>query len=148
MRADLYDKDLRDDVKGEAGNGGYGRMMYFALAGRVEYIADIIDHATKGFGCDETALLEVFVTHTQAELQAGKKKWEGRHDKHLVDYLKGELDGWIGNGYRHLRRLLNLLYMGDRTETEEVDQELAASQVDELMSECEKVTLPMINRDS
>jgi len=135
---DLYDKDLRKEVKGETGSGSYGRMMYFALAGRAEYVADIIDMACEGWGCDEVALLEVFVTHTQAELQAGKTKWEDRTDKHLIDYLKGELDGWIGNGYKHLRRLLCLLYMGDRVETDEVDEELAAQQVDTLQEECEK----------
>ena len=134
----LYDKDLRSEVKGETGSGSYGRMMYFAMAGADEYVADIIDLACVGMGCDEVALLEVFVTHTQAELQAGKEKWEGRTDKHLVDYLKGELDGWIGNGYKHLRRLLCLLYMGDRVETDDVDEELAAQQVDTLNEECEK----------
>lgn len=135
---ELYDKDLRNEVKGEVGGGSYGRMMYFAMASPEEYIADIIDHATVGFGCDETALLEIFVTHTQEELQAGKRKWEERADKHLVDYLAGELDGWIGNGYLHLRRLLNLLYMGDRNESDEVDQELAAQQVEFIKEETDK----------
>ena len=96
-------------------------MMFFAMAAPDEYIADIIDLACKGLGCDETCLLEVFVTHTQAQLQAGKEKWEGRTDKSLIEYLTGELDGWIGNGYKHLRRLLTLLYMGDRVETDEVE---------------------------
>eukprot|EP00322_Chrysochromulina_rotalis_P026845 CAMPEP_0115866008 /NCGR_PEP_ID=MMETSP0287-20121206/20027_1 /TAXON_ID=412157 /ORGANISM="Chrysochromulina rotalis, Strain UIO044" /LENGTH=1093 /DNA_ID=CAMNT_0003320561 /DNA_START=29 /DNA_END=3309 /DNA_ORIENTATION=- len=130
----MYDKDLRAEVKGETGSGAYGRMVFFALASHDEYVADIIDLACKGFGCDETALLEVFVTHTQEELQAGKKKWEGRTDKHLVDYLKSEL----GSSYRHLNRLLNLLYMGDRVETDEVDEDLAAKQVNTLQEECDK----------
>lgn len=58
------------------------------------------------------ALLEVFVTRSQSELQDGKKKWEGRTDKSLVDYLNSEL----GSSYRHLNALLQKLYMGDRAE--------------------------------
>eukprot|EP00900_Chrysochromulina_parva_P010576 jgi/Chrpa1/1951/Chrysochromulina_OHIO_Genome00013467-RA len=134
----MYDKDLRAEVKGEADSRSYGRMMFFAMAAPDEYVADIIDLACKGMGCDELMLLEVFVTHTQAELQAGKKKWEGRTDKSLVDYLKGELDGWIGNGFIHLRRLLFLLFQGERVETTDMDEELAAKQVDCLHEEFEK----------
>ena len=82
--------------------------MWYALASKPEYIADIIDRACDvaligpDLGCDETALLEVFVTHTQEELQAGKTVWEGRTDKHLVDHLKDNL----GLYYRHLNNLL------------------------------------------
>ena len=134
----LYEKDMRKEIKGETGSGAYSRMMYFASASKEEYIADIIDIACHAgvlsFGCDETCLLEVFVTHTQAELQAGKAVWEGRTDKSLVDFLKAEL----GSSYRHLFRLLCLLYMGDRNESEEVDEELAASQVEQIKAECDK----------
>jgi hypothetical protein len=130
---DLYDKDLRAEVEGETG-GAYRKLMHFALASPEQYIADIIDKACVGMGCDEVALLEVFVTHTQAELQAGKDKWEGRTDNHLVDYLKGQL----GSSYRHLNRLLNLLFMGDREEGAEADEEKAAEQIGQLHEECEK----------
>jgi len=120
--------------------GGYAKLMWYALAQEHEYIADIIDRACDvaligpDLGCDETALLEVFVTHTQEELQKGKKVWEGRTDKHLVDHLKSEL----GHSYRHLNRLLNLLYMGDRNESDKVDESLAAEQVDAIFEECQK----------
>ena len=131
---ELYDRDMRAEVRGETGSGAYGRMMFFALAAHDEYVADIIDLACAGLGCDETALLELFVTRTQAELQAGKKRWEDRSDKHLVDYLKREL----GSSYRHLNRLLNLLFMGDRVESEQVDEGLAPQQVEALHDECAK----------
>ena len=53
---------------------------FFVLAAPDAYIADIIDMACNEasiaeFGCDEVCLLEVFVTHTQEELQAGRAKW-------------------------------------------------------------------------
>ena len=59
---------------GETG-GSYKRLLYFVLAASDAYIADIIDMACNEasvleFGCDEVALLEVFVTHTQAVMLA------------------------------------------------------------------------------
>ena len=135
---DTYDKDMREEVMGETG-GSYKRLLFFCLAAADAYIADVIDMACNEaaileFGCDEVALLEVFVTHTQEELQAGKKKWEERTDKSLVDFITENL----GHTYRHLNRLLNLLFMGDRLETDEVDEELANAQVAELKEECDK----------
>ena len=66
--------------------------------------------------------------------RSGRTKWEGRTDKSLVDFLQGEL----GSSYRHLFRLLCLLYMGDRNESGDVDEALAAEQVATLHEECEK----------
>ena len=98
---ELYDKDLRDEVEDETGGGSYRLLMRYCLATPEQYVADVIDAACVGLGCDEKMLLEVVVTHSQAELQAGKARWEGRTDKSLVDYLNGEL----GSSYRHLNRL-------------------------------------------
>ena len=136
---DLYDKDLRAEVKSET-SGSYKKLMWYALASPAESVADIIDRACDvalfgpDFGCDETALLEVFVTRSQEELQAGKQKWEGRTDKSLVDHLNSEL----GSSYRHLNKLLQLLYMGDRREDGEVEEEVAQQQVEALHEEFDK----------
>ena len=105
---DKYDKDMREEVMDETG-GSYKRLLYFILPSPEQYIADIIDMACNEasileFGCDEICLLECFVTHTQEELQAGKAKWEGRTDKHLVDFLNENL----GSTYKHLNRLLQV----------------------------------------
>ena len=126
---DLYDKDMREEVQDETG-GGYKKLLYFILTAPDAYIADIIDMACNEaaileFGCDEICLLEVFVTHTQEELQAGRSKWEGRTDKSLVDFINSNL----GSSYRHLNRLLQLLMAGDREEEAEADEDKAAEQV-------------------
>ena len=133
-----YDKDLREEVMGETG-GSYQRLMYFALASRDQYIADVIDYACHAgvleMGCNEKALLEVFVTRSQSELQAGKKKWEGRTDKSLVDFLNSEL----GSSYRHLNQLLQLLYMGDvNGDKAKVDVARCQEQATQLHEECAK----------
>ena len=41
---ELYDKDIRKEVKGETG-GDYGRFLYYAMGTRAEYVADMIDVA-------------------------------------------------------------------------------------------------------
>jgi len=136
---EMYDKDLREEVQGET-SGSYRKLMFYALAAPDTYVADIIDRACDvalfgpDWGCDETALLEVFVTHTQEQLQAGKDKWEGRTDKSLVDHLNSEL----GRSYRHLNKLLQLLFMGDRREDDAVEEDVAQQQAEVLHEECEK----------
>ena len=47
----------------------------------------MISLACDGVGCNESALIETFVSCSYAELRAGKKAWEGRHDRSLIDYL-------------------------------------------------------------
>ena len=56
----LYDKDLRAEVMGDTG-GAYGKLLYYALASPSGYVADVIDAACQGWGCDEIALIELFV---------------------------------------------------------------------------------------
>jgi hypothetical protein len=110
-------------VKGETG-GNYGRMMYYALGSRTEYVIDMIDKACEGWGTAEMILIELFITCEQQWLQAGKQAWEGRHDKSLIDYVTAEL----GSSYSGLCRLLMLLLKGDRApEFEPANEALAQS---------------------
>lgn len=83
---ELFDKDLREEVKGET-SGDYGTMVYLALAPKDIFFADIIDQATKGMGCSETTLIELFLTTKNDDIAAGKVAWEGRNDKSLIDHL-------------------------------------------------------------
>ena len=147
------------------------------MASLVRYVADMIDLACDAsiltsLGCDETCLIELFVTQTQSELQAGKRKWEGRTDRSLIDYVTKELT-WpsgtyaaaeahlmdsdcvphhqladcvglrlIGSDYvpliryTHLKRLIYLLYKGDRDESDTSDAARAAEQAQQLHDEC------------
>ena len=118
-----YDRDLREDVKGETG-GNYGRMVYYAMATRPQYVSEMISLACNGIGCDETILIETFASCTTAELRQGKKAWEGKSDKSLVDYLNSEL----GSGYDGLRKLLLKLLKGDVSTAESADDAQAAEQ--------------------
>ena len=61
----------REEVKGET-SGDYGKMVYLALAPKDVFFADIIDQATRGMGCSETTLIELFLTTKNDDIAAGK----------------------------------------------------------------------------
>eukprot|EP00966_Prymnesium_polylepis_P068183 1584795-Prymnesium_polylepis.1 len=100
-----------------------------------EYVADVIDKACQGWGCDETLLVELFCTKTNAEMRAGKDAWEGRTDRSLIDYLSKELS----SGHPTLLSLLLKLLKGDRDESDATDEARAAEQATALHDECSKV---------
>ena len=130
----MYDGDMRKDVAGET-SGYYGKMISFAMASKSEYIADMIDVATKGWGCDETVLVELFVMCEQEWLQQGKALWEGRNDRSLIDHLNQNLSG----SYAALLKLLLLLLKGDlNNEDLEVDEEKIQAQVSAVRDEVSK----------
>ena len=128
-----YDKDLAEEVKGET-SSDYGRMMAYAMSAPEVYVADVIDKACKGLGCDEEALIEVCCTRTPEQLLAGKACWEGRNDASLFDYVTKEL----GHEYRHLNILLLKILKGERPWDEAVDDARAAQHVEKLHKECAK----------
>eukprot|EP00308_Calcidiscus_leptoporus_P000332 CAMPEP_0119373158 /NCGR_PEP_ID=MMETSP1334-20130426/23665_1 /TAXON_ID=127549 /ORGANISM="Calcidiscus leptoporus, Strain RCC1130" /LENGTH=1062 /DNA_ID=CAMNT_0007390837 /DNA_START=170 /DNA_END=3358 /DNA_ORIENTATION=+ len=129
----LYDADLRKVVKGETG-GDYGRMMFYAMSSRESYVSDVIDVSCSGIGCNEQALVDLFVMLGQARLYAGKKVWEDKHDKSLIDYLNKEL----GYMYRHLRDLILRLLKDPQDEEGEVDEEKCVEQMEMFREETQK----------
>mmetsp|Transcript_18138 Transcript_18138/g.30301 ORF Transcript_18138/g.30301 Transcript_18138/m.30301 type:complete len:1081 (+) Transcript_18138:3-3245(+) len=135
----LYDEDIRKAVKGETG-GDYGRMMYYAMQSQSEFIADVIDEACGGLGCDESMLVDLFVMFGQEHLYAGKVAWEGRTDRSLIDYLNSEL----GIMYKNLRLLILMLLKDVRDEGEEVDEAYCEEAVETLKGECDKGILDAV----
>ena len=135
---ELYDGDLRNTVRSETAGwftDNYGRMMSYAMASAEDYIADMIDKACQGWGCDETLLIELFCTKSNAEMRAGKEAWEGRTDRSLTDYLTKEL----ASGHATLLALLLKLLKGERDESGAADAEKVAEQAAALHQECAKV---------
>jgi len=130
----LYDKDIREEVKGETG-GDYGRMMSFAMASETDFVIDMIDKACAGWGTAEMILIELFVMCPQKWLKEGKIAWEGRKDKSLIDYINAEL----GTSYSGLAKLLMLLLKGDREDdSTEADEDKAKEQMEILRPEITK----------
>lgn len=68
--------------------------------------------------CDTWILrraLKVLVPLSNAEIEAAKEHWEGKHDQSLVDKVNEEMSG-------HLRKLIMCLVTGDRPEDDDVDE--------------------------
>jgi hypothetical protein len=84
-----------------------------------------LDAAMDGLGADGVALIEFLVGNSQARVRAAKAKWEGRHDKSLVDRIRSELHG------ANETLALELL-KGERDECGKADEKLAANQADQL----------------
>lgn len=123
---ELYDLDLRatikQDTSGWFSTGSYASMMFYALAPADDYIADMIDRAcSPTLGCDYELLVELFCTRSNAEMREGKRAWEGRTDRSLIDYLNSEMSGMIF-GNKSLRKLLLKLLKGERDEGDDVDE--------------------------
>ena len=108
-------------------------QVYYATASRAQYVSEMITLACGGLGCDETILVETFTTCTTAELRQGKKAWEGKSDKSLVDYLSSQL----GSDYDGLRTLLLKMLKGDVSTADSADDAKAAEQAATLHAELE-----------
>ena len=130
---ELYDQDLREQVKSET-SGYYGKLLKYALAGPGAYEADIIDLACKKIDTSETTLIELMTTRSAEQLQAGKAAWEGRNDGSLIDYL----DKKLTSSYNDLQTLLFKLLRGQRDCGDYVDEDKAKEQVEALHVECSK----------
>ena len=128
-----FDRDLCKDVKSKTGSD-YGRMMGHALSDPDEYVADVIHAACHGMGCDENALIELCMTRSPEQLEAGKKCWEGRRDKALFDYIGKEL----GMMFKDLKHLILEILKGKRNWTGPVDKKRAAHHAERLHHECTK----------
>ncbi|KAH8054694.1 hypothetical protein JL722_8638 [Aureococcus anophagefferens] len=106
-----------------ATSGWYKLFLTYLISspedGDVRQLAD-------GLGAsDGVALIEFLVGNSQARVRAAKAKWEGRHDKSLVDRIRSELHG------ANETLALELL-KGERDECGKADEKLAANQADQL----------------
>ena len=108
--------------------------MGHALSDPDEYVADVIHAACHGMGCDENALIELCMTRSPEQLEAGKKCWEGRRDKALFDYIGKEL----GMLFKDLKHLILEILKGKRNWTGPVDKKRAAHHAERLHHECTK----------
>ena len=84
-----------------------------------------LDSAMDGIGADGIAIIEFLVGRSQARVRAAKAKWEGKHDKSLVDRIRSELHG------ANETLALELL-KGERDEGGAADPTLAANQAEQL----------------
>merc|ERR1719421_194782 len=106
-------------------SGWYKLLLTYLVASPEDADVRMLDAAMDGIGADGLALIEFLVGHSQARVRAAKAKWEGKHDKSLVDRVRSELHG------ANEALALELL-KGERPEGTPADTALAANQADQL----------------
>ncbi|CAM9228095.1 unnamed protein product, partial [Phaeothamnion confervicola] len=119
-----FERSLLDIVRKDV-SGDFGRMITHALLPIPEFGEAILSAATDGVGCNESMLVDLAMTKSNAELAAIKRQFEAKTGKALIDILKDELKGTF-------EKLMVKLYLGERSEDSSVDEARAAQQAKQL----------------
>eukprot|EP00752_Nemacystus_decipiens_P001889 g1819.t1 len=115
-----YESSLLKVVKSDV-SGNFGKMITYSLLETDAFGAEVYTIATKGLGTKDHVLIDLCHTHTNAQLAAIKKKWEAKNNKSMLDNLNSELSG-------NARKIMTMLLLGQKSESEEVDHDLATEQ--------------------
>eukprot|EP00049_Salpingoeca_infusionum_P007217 m.117312 g.117312 ORF g.117312 m.117312 type:complete len:314 (-) comp13626_c0_seq3:222-1163(-) len=115
----MYGRDLIDDLKSELG-GNMEDVTVQLMMGPSEHMAYSLRSAMKGAGTDESVLVEVLASATNAEVIAAREKYSELYSRDLEKDIMSETGG-------HLRRILVSLVQGNRDESEDVDEDKAAA---------------------
>lgn len=94
----LYDKTLADEIKGET-SGNFKDMLMIMQMGEAECDAYLLRKATKGWGTDETALIQVIAPKSPERLRAMRDMYEARYDQSLMDLVDSETSGWFESDF-------------------------------------------------
>ena len=121
---DQRDKPMLNRLRSET-SGWYKLFLTYLISSPEDGDVRQLDAAMDGLGADGVALIEFLVGNSQARVRAAKAKWEGRHDKSLVDRIRSELHG------ANETLALELL-KGERDECGKADEKLAVNQADQL----------------
>jgi len=126
----MYGRDLRQDLKSEtSGNfeDAIKRMMY----DRPHFDAYSLRKAMKGVGSDDSALIEIIVTKTNAEIAEIKSCYSEMFQRNLEKDIVSETSG-------HFKRLLVAAVQGNRNETTKVDMAKAKKEAEDIFKAGEK----------
>ncbi|CAM9405997.1 unnamed protein product, partial [Laminaria digitata] len=111
---------VTDNVRGYAGKAiGYSLMETDARG------AEFFSIGTEGSGTKEHVLIDLVNTNTNAQLAAIRKKLEAKNGKTMVECLDSELSG-------NARKMMDILFFGKKSESENVDPVLATQQAEAL----------------
>jgi annexin A7/11 len=110
----MYGRDLIDDLKSELGGNMEEVTVQFMMS-KTEHMAYGLRSAMKGAGTDETALVEILATSTNAEINDAKAAYKEMYGRDLEKDVMSETGG-------HLKRILVSIVQGNRDESEDVDE--------------------------
>jgi len=87
-----HGRDLYDDIRGDT-SGAYRELLLGLFHTPASYDADCLHAAMKRIGTDDTTLIEILSSRTNAEKAEIKQIYEREHKHSLRDDIKGETSG-------------------------------------------------------
>jgi len=121
----MYGKDLIKELKSEL-KGNFEDLMIALMLDPIEFQAKELHHAISGLGTDEATIVEILGIHSNENIINIANAYEGLYQTSLEADIKGDASG-------HLKRLLVSLANGHRDESDEVDNEAARNDAQDLL---------------
>lgn len=119
-----YGKDLIKDLKSEL-TGNFEDLVLNMLKSPAQLDAYELKEAIAGAGTDESCLIEILSSRSNAEIREITRVYKAEYGKSLEDAISSDTSG-------HFRRLLISLSQGNRDERETVDISLAKQDAQKL----------------
>lgn len=116
----MYGRDLLKDLKYELG-GHFEDIVIALMIPAADYDATSLRKAVKGIGTDESVLIEILSTRTNAEIVAIKQSYQKLFSRDLEKDVAGDTSG-------HFKKFLTSLLQAYRDESQTVD--LAKAEAD------------------
>ncbi|XP_059169999.1 annexin A6-like [Physella acuta] len=113
----LFGKDLVEDIKSET-SGNFCEALKGLLLKPAEFDALMLRNAMKGLGTDEDVLIEILCTRSNVQIQEIKKVYKEKFNKDLEKDIIVDTSG-------HFKKLLVSLIQGNRSDSNEVDRNMA-----------------------
>lgn len=119
-----YGQNMEEELKSELG-GEFEEAVLALLTPPRKYDAKCLNNAVKGGGTDEDALIEILVTRSNDELEQIKEIYKEEYDCTLEEAVQGDTSGYI-------RRLLVSQCNAGRNDSDDVDDDLAREEAQEI----------------
>lgn len=119
-----YGKDLLHDLKSEL-TGNFEKLVLAMVKSPNHFDATELREAIEGAGTDESCLIEILSSRSNADILEINKIYKAEYGKKLEDAIISDTSG-------HFRRLLVSLCQGNRDERETVDVALAKQDAQKL----------------
>lgn len=122
----MYGKDLEKNLKGEL-KGKLEFIVLHLFQTAPEFDAHMLRKAMKGLGTDESTLIEILCTRTNAEIKAMREAYKKEFSRDLEKDVVSETSG-------HFKRLLVSMVQGSRSEDQTVDMNKAKADARSLVT--------------
>ena len=125
-----FGRDLNTDLKYALG-GSLENLLLAMMQSSSEYDASELRRAMKGLGTDESVLIEILCSRTNAEINAIKQAYHKIYSRDLEKDVQSETSG-------HFKKFLTSLLQANRDESTNVDYGKARADADALYKAGEK----------